>query len=290
MEDSSRVSPCHSHTPVHHVTCLGLAVRVVTSQPFSVPVRPWEGEMNGRSQAALGGLFAVLLFALAWANGADVQLLTTQLTTAVNRLITKVGIGEYAFFALVVVGAFAVRGATGFGSAAIATPLATLVLPVQFVIPVVASLQLWSTTEYSVRNWRHVDWREMLRIAPFLVAGAVLGLYLFYTLDARAIAQGLGVIVIVYAIYAMATAGREQGVEGRLSWPIAVGLNTAGSFVGALFGGASSPFYVIYFKALRLSRDAFRATMSMVVLVQVVLRIGGYAGMGFSMKRSCWRH
>lgn len=191
-----------------------------------------------------------------------------------------IGLGQYVFFAVVVTGAFAVRGATGFGSAAIATPLAALALPVHFVIPVVASLQLLSTTVYSVRNWRAVDWREMLRIAPFLVAGALLGLYLFYKLDASVIAKGLGIIVIAYAIYAMATAGQEQGGARRLRWPLAAGLNTAGALVGALFGGASSPFYVIYLKALNLSRDAFRATMSMVVLVQVVLRIGGYACMG----------
>jgi uncharacterized membrane protein YfcA len=195
-------------------------------------------------------------------------------------MMDAIGLGQYAFLVLVVTASFAVRGATGFGSAAIATPLAALALPVHFVIPVVASLQLVSTTEYSARNWRAVDWREMLRIAPFLVAGALLGLYLFYKLEAGVIARGLGVIVIAYAIYAMATAGREPASERRLPWPIAVALNTIGALVGALFGGASSPFYAIYLKALHLSRDAFRATMSMLVLVQVVLRIGGYAGMG----------
>lgn len=187
---------------------------------------------------------------------------------------------QYAIFAFVVTAAFAVRGATGFGSAAVAVPLAALALPVQFVIPVIAGLQLLSTTEYSVRNWRAVDWQEMLRIVPFLLAGVFLGLYLFYRLDARTLAKGLGVFVIVYAVYAMATAGRDSGAARRLPWPASTFLNTIGALVGALFGGASSPFYVIYFKALRLTRDAFRATMTMVIMVQVVLRIGGYAGMG----------
>ena len=187
---------------------------------------------------------------------------------------------QYAIFALVITVAFAVRGAAGFGGAAVATPLAALVLPVHLVIPVVASLTLFSTAEYSAHNWRAVDWREMLRIAPFLVAGALLGLYLFSQLDASVIAQGLGLFVIGYAIYVMVTAGREQGSPRRLPWPVAAALNTVGSLVGALFGGASSPFYVMYLNALRLSRDAFRATMTMIILAQVVLRIGGYASMG----------
>jgi uncharacterized membrane protein YfcA len=78
----------------------------------------------------------------------------------------------------------------------------------------------------------------------------------------------------------MATADRAENEARRLPWPIAVSLNAGGALVGALFGGASSPFYVIYLRALRLSRDAFRATITMVIFVQVVLRIGGYAGMG----------
>ena len=47
-----------------------------------------------------------------------------------------------------------------------------------------------------------------------------------------------------------------------------------------MFGGGSAPFYAVYFKALRLPRDAFRATITMVMLMQAVMRIGGYAGMG----------
>lgn len=196
------------------------------------------------------------------------------------HLTETIGAAQLIFFAVVVTAAFAVRGATGFGSAAVAVPLAALALPVLIVIPVIANLQLLSTAEFSARNWRRVVWPEMLRIVPFLVLGVLVGLYLFYQLDARVIAKGLGLFVIAYAIYAMATAGRTEDAPRRLPWPVAVSLNTGGAFIGALFGGASSPFYVIYLRALRLSRDAFRATMTMVILVQVVLRIGGYAGMG----------
>lgn len=195
--------------------------------------------------------------------------------------MATIDIGQFAFFALVITLAFAVRGAAGFGSAAVAVPLAALTLPIQLVIPVVAGLQLLSTAEFSLRKWRQVLWSEMLRIAPFLLLGVLMGLYLFYQLDARVIAKGLGVFVILYALYTMATAGRTERPPRKLPWPVAIALNAGGAFVGALFGGASSPFYVMYLRALRITGDAFRATMTMVILIQVVLRIGGYAGMGF---------
>jgi uncharacterized membrane protein YfcA len=122
----------------------------------------------------------------------------------------------------------------------------------------------------------------MLRIMPFAALGVLMGLYLFYSLDKAVIAKGLGLFVVAYALYAMTSVGRKQEAAPRPpSWPLAVSLNTGGGLVGALFGGASSPFYVMYLRALHLTRDGFRATMTMIILIQVLLRIGGYAGMGF---------
>jgi uncharacterized protein len=189
---------------------------------------------------------------------------------------------QCTFLALVVTMAFAVRGATGFGSGLVAVPLAALALPVQVVIPVINSLQLFSNAEYSARNWRRVVWREILRIVPFAAVGVLVGLYLFLTLDARVIAKGLGLFVIAYAIHAMATASRKEAPAPKAPpWPVTASLNAGGGLLGALFGGAASPFFVVYLRTLRLHRDAFRATMTMIILVQVVLRSAGYAGMGF---------
>jgi uncharacterized membrane protein YfcA len=224
--------------------------------------------------AALAVMVDLLWFAL------TTESVSRVLMSGRDGLLDIAGPGRLMTFAVVITAAFMVRGATGFGSAAIAVPLAALVLPMQFVIPVVTGLQLLSTAEFSARNWRVVDWREISRIAPFLVAGVAMGLYLFYRMDARVLDKGLGLFVMTYALYAMASAGRDSGKPRRLPWPIATILNLTGALVGALFGGASSPFYACYFRALRLSRDAFRASMTMVILMQVVLRIGGYAGTG----------
>lgn len=235
--------------------------------------------LHSASQVVVACAALLLLAGIFWPY-VDIDGIRALLTSGRDALGSVAGLWQYLFLAAVVTAAFTVRGATGFGSAAVAVPLAALALPVQFVIAVVAGLQLLSTTEFSVRNWRAVAWREMLRITPFMLIGVALGLYLFYRLDSRSLATALGIVVIFYAIYAMATAGRDPGSVCRLPWPVSTLLNTVGAVVGALFGGASSPFYAIYFKTLHLSRDAFRATMTMVVLVQVVLRIGGYAGMG----------
>ena len=187
---------------------------------------------------------------------------------------------DLAFAAAVIIFAFAVRSTAGFGSAALAVPLTALVLPVHTVIPVIASLQLVSTIDHGARNWRLVAWRELVRITPFIVAGVAIGVYFFAKLNQQTISRALGVFVIVYALWALVTAERQVGEARQLPWPVSVVLNTGGAMVGALFGGASSPFYAIYLSALRLSRDAFRATMTMILLVQVALRVAGYGSLG----------
>jgi len=187
---------------------------------------------------------------------------------------------QFTFCALVIVAAFAVRSTAGFGSAALAVPLIALVLPVHTVVPVVANLQLAATIEHGARNWRVVAWVELLRIAPFMLAGVLIGLYLFAALDAAVIGKALGAFVVFYALWALARSGRKGSTPRHLPWPVSAVLNTVGALVGALFGGAASPFYAIYLSALRLSRDAFRATMTMILLVQVVLRIAGYTSLG----------
>ena len=54
-----------------------------------------------------------------------------------------------------------------------------------------------------------------------------------------------------------------------------------GGLCSALFGGGAGPIYVIYFNILRLEREVFRATMTMVLLVSSMMRVGGYADFGF---------
>jgi len=181
---------------------------------------------------------------------------------------------------LAITAAFAARGATGFGAAAVAVPLTSLVFPVQVVIPVIAILQFLSMSEFSIRNWRAVAWRAVLHLIPAMMVGVGLGLFLFATVGPGAITKGLGICVIAYAAYVLATSGRPAKAQRRLPWPLAALLNRTSTFLGAAFGSAASTFHAIYLNALRLSRDTFRATMTMVMLTQIVVRVVGYGGIG----------
>lgn len=187
---------------------------------------------------------------------------------------------QLVFCAFVVTLAFAVRGGAGFGGGAVAVPLLALVLPLQVAVPAVSVLNMLSSIGHGIRDWRKIVWPEILRLIPFTLLGVGIGLYLLARLDPKPLARALGAFVIVYAVYAMVTAGRTMSVPQRLLAPLGALMSSTAGFVGALFGGAAGPLYVIYLNALKLERDCFRVTITTIMLFQGLTRIGGYAGLG----------
>jgi len=188
---------------------------------------------------------------------------------------------QMLFCIAVVTVAFAVRGGAGFGGGAIAVPLLALVFPLQVTVPVVTVLNMLSSIGQGVTDWRHIAWREVWRIVPGSLVGVFLGLYLLTLFDPQPLARALGVFVVLYALYVMVFAGRTPQIPPRWMLPVAAVTSIAAGIIGSLFGGAAGPVYVIYLNSVRLARDAFRVTITTVMLIQGLTRIAGYATLGF---------
>lgn len=188
---------------------------------------------------------------------------------------------QLVFCAVVVTVAFAVRGGAGFGGGAIAVPLLALVFPVQVTVPVVTVLNMLSSVGHGVAGWRSIVWREILRILPGSLLGVFAGLWLLTLIDPQPLARALGVFVVVYALYVMTFAGRTPAIPPRWMLPVAAVTSFFAGIVGSLFGGAAGPLYVIYLNAVRLGKNAFRVTITTVMLFQGLTRMAGYAALGF---------
>jgi uncharacterized membrane protein YfcA len=187
---------------------------------------------------------------------------------------------QLLFCALVVTLAFAVRGGTGFGGGAIAVPLLALVFPLQVTVPVVTVLNMLSSIGHGIADWRHIVWRAIWHIMPGSLIGVLIGLYMMGLFDPQPLGRALGVFVVLYALYVLLLAGREVHVPRRWLPVVAVLTSTSAGLIGALFGGAAGPMYVIYLNGLRLGRDAFRVTITSIMLFQGVTRLVGYAVLG----------
>jgi uncharacterized protein len=185
------------------------------------------------------------------------------------------------FYVVVLVGAFAVRSAAGFGAVLIAVPMLAFVLPVPTAVSVATALTMITSAQQVGRDWSRIAWAQFFLVSFYTMVGIGLGFYFITSLDETALRRGLGGFLIVYSIYALWTRGASPVLPTRWHGVLAAGAGIAGGFFSALFGGGVGPIYVVYFNILRMSRDIFRVTMSTIMLVGVSARIAGYASFGF---------
>ena len=195
--------------------------------------------------------------------------------------LSFLGLGLYA---LVMTGAFAVRSAAGFGAVLVAIPVLAFIMPLTTAVAATTVLTAITSVHHVGRNWRHVAWPHFVKISAFTVIGLALGFYCLHLLNEDTLKRCLGIFLILYSVYALATAKAPPVFPTRWQSGLAACTGVFGGFFGALFGGGIGPIYVIYFNVLRMRKEVFRATMSTVVLLTGAARIGGYASFGLYEK------
>ena len=184
-----------------------------------------------------------------------------------------------AWCALALAGGYAVRGAAGFGSGVVATPLLTFVVPLSVVAPVITVIGLVVSTRQAVKDWSLIDWRRIAVFIPGSIVGVGIGVLTFKSLDPGALARWLGAYILLYAFYSLVgekLIGRALSLPRWAVHPVAV----AGAVVATVFGGLAGPIYVTYFDAQKLSKGVFRVTVSTTLLVLGLLRSVAYLASG----------
>ena len=171
--------------------------------------------------------------------------------------------------------AYLVRGIAGFGSALIAVPLLALMFPITVVVPLVVFLDFLGSLGQGVKNRSAIAWRELLPIFPFSFLGVIVALYLFQTVESTALAKGLGLFVLAFAIYQLLPLPEMRGSR----W-FAAPAGVFGGLLGTLFG-TGGPFYVIYLTLRGLDKTAFRPSFATNFLIEGVVRLSGYVIAGF---------
>lgn len=172
----------------------------------------------------------------------------------------------------VVLLAYTIFGATGFGSTIIAVPLLAHALPLTVSVPLMTSLDLFAATGTALRNRAHVAWPECRVLAPALVIGIALGAALLVSLAAGPALVSLGVFVTAYGVYILSGAHRLRRAPAWLAWPFGI----VGGVFSALFG-TGGPVYMVFLSARIQDKSTLRATASLMVTLSVWLRLAFFA-------------
>jgi uncharacterized membrane protein YfcA len=181
--------------------------------------------------------------------------------------------------------AYSARGASGFGAAA-AMPLLGLVIPLKILVPAWTLIGIVAGTALIGSDRKKVAWAEMLKLVPGTLVGIAIGLYVFTLLSSDTLAKWLGVLVLAYGLYSLW--GTFGAAKPHLPPRLAAALGgLGGGMTGTIVGTMGSVFFAMYFDAIRLGKDNYRATMTAILLTLTIIRGVGYFAVG-EFSRDVW--
>ena len=134
-----------------------------------------------------------------------------------------------------------------------------------------------------LENPRNAVLGDIARMVPLMIVGIVTGTTLLVNLPRNASLIALGTFVLGYAIYSLSRRG-PPGAVGR-NWAFLAGF--CGGLSGTLFG-AGGPPYAIYLSHRPLSKEQFRATMTLTTIFSIGLRLIAFAVTGLLMQDGVW--
>lgn len=176
---------------------------------------------------------------------------------------------------MIVLGAYTVFGATGFGSSLIAVPLLAHLVPLTFAVPLITALDTGAATSQARRQWRHAAWPEFFRLMPAALVGIALGTTLLVTMPREPALFALGVFVTGYGAYLLSGAHKLRRAPVWLALP----LGLVGGIFSVLFG-TGGPVYMVFLSARIHDKAALRATSSVMVTVSVWIRVVVFVATG----------
>ena len=175
----------------------------------------------------------------------------------------------------VMLAAYTVFGATGFGSSIIAVPALAHVFPLTFAVPLVTALDCAAAANASLRQWRRAEFAEIRRILPTMLVGIAAGTTLLVNLPRAPALLALGVFVAAYGAYTLMGPREWRAVRPFWAWPIGL----FGGVFSVMFG-TGGPIYMVYLSARVGDKTALRATSSVLVTISVAVRTAVFLATG----------
>lgn len=182
---------------------------------------------------------------------------------------------ETVLFFVIALVAAAIASVTGFGSATILIPFATLVIDLKQAIVLVAFFHFFSNAFRLVMLRRSVDRRLVLVYGMPSIAFALVGAWLFGSLHVGVLAVGFAGFIIVFALYSL--------VNPSWSLPDRNAILVSGGALSGLtagligLGGAIRSMFLI---STRIEKEVYIATSAAIAVVVDVSRISVYLANG----------
>jgi uncharacterized membrane protein YfcA len=168
-----------------------------------------------------------------------------------------------------------VQSSIGFGIALVAMPLMVGLLGIQISAPLVALMAFVAEIFIFIRYREALNLRVVLQLTIAAVIAVPLGVYALSNIDEAIITTLLGIILVVYALYALFSPSLPQ-LSGRI-WAYSFG------FVAGMLGGAYNtpgPPVIIFGNCRGWPPDEFKGNLQGFFLVSSVTVVAAHAFSG----------
>lgn len=147
----------------------------------------------------------------------------------------------YLLALVILLGAYFIRGISGFGSGLIAVPLLAHFLPLTFVVPLILITDFTASILLGFHVRKHARWDEIRPLLPFGFFGVVAGATLLVNIPRTPLLISLGILILIFALRSVFNLHGSRII--RRIWAVPAGL--IGGTISGLFGTGGPP-YVIY--------------------------------------------
>jgi uncharacterized membrane protein YfcA len=166
------------------------------------------------------------------------------------------------------------------GAGTIAVAIFAAVLPAKQSTGVLLLLlivaDLFAVTMYR----RHADWRTLLRLAPAVVAGVLIGVVFLWFADDLWVKRTIGVILLAVIAITLLRRRFASSVEGAGPHRIAAATyGTLGGFT-TMVANAAGPVMSMYFLAARFEVKAFLGTAAWLFAIVNIFKVPFSVGIG----------
>jgi uncharacterized membrane protein YfcA len=180
---------------------------------------------------------------------------------------------------VVIVVAYTVFGLSGFGSTIISVPILAHFLPISYLVPLMALLDVASAVFVGAASRKHLAKAELKRLLPFMFVGFVVGVTLLVGVPDDYLRVALGLFAMAIGIHSLFNPTLAREISAW--WCVPAGI--VGGAVATVFG-AGGPIYSTYLSGRLRDKEQIRATISTMISISAFTRGAMYAIAGLLLK------
>lgn len=166
-----------------------------------------------------------------------------------------------------------VRSTFGFGESLVAVPLLVLLIPIEIAVPLSVLISILIAAFVVVQDRKQIHFNSAKWLIIFAAGGIPIGLLLLIYGNENVTKSVLGILIILYSIYSLASKSNFKLETDNKLWLFICGFSS-GVFGGAY--GVNGPPLVIYGNMRNWTAKHFRATLQAYFLPASIIGMYGY--------------